>query len=91
VEREVGSYQQYLPDVRTSSSTYVQFEGYVKSNGAHHHIISGDVHYSVKDEFYNGNGGFVFEFYGELKYPLKIKWRVYHYCEKTMIFTVQID
>ena len=91
IVREIGSHQKYLPDVHTSEYSYVQFEGFVKSNGAHHSIMSGDNHYKIKEEFYNGNGGFVFDFYSPVRYPLKIKWGDYHYCERSFLFTSQID
>ena len=89
--QEIGLYQIDIPDVCTSSAVHVQYKGYVKSNGAYNSITVGDNYYNIKYEFWNGNGNIVFDFHGNGRHPLVIKWRDYHYNARTYILTAQID
>ena len=51
----------------------------------------GELHYKVKTEFYNGNGGIVLDFFGNVSHPVKVKWRDYHFNEKNYIITSHVD
>ena len=91
LEEKIRPFHATLPDVKINNKLYGQFSAYVKSNGSYNSIMVGELHYKVKTEFYNGNGGIVLDFFGNVSHPVKVKWRDYHFNEKNYIITSHVD